>query len=89
MTKRFYIEYDKNAYKCVCDNGKLICGVENLVDLLNNLYEENRNLRKLLNIGRTNAKDILDVLNEQEKYKIENQELKEENNQLYQKIFEK
>lgn len=30
------------------------------------LEEENKQLRKLLKIGRTNAKDIIDILNEQE-----------------------
>ena len=41
------------------------------------LEEENKQLRKLLKIGRTNAKDIIDVLNEQEQYKEENKQLKQ------------
>ena len=54
--------------------------------LLNELYEENQSLRELLNIGKTNAKDIIDVLNQQEQYKIKAIELEEENQTLKEKL---
>ena len=55
--------------------------------VLNALHEENKQLRKLLDIGRTNAKSILDVLNEQEQelnnLYDENQDLKQGMKRLY------
>ena len=59
-------------------NARKIC------DELNTLHDENEQLRKLLNIGRTNAKAIIDVLNEQEQYKEENEQLKQEKKELRQ-----
>lgn len=40
--------------------------VPDIFELLNGLYEENQYLRELLDIGKTNAKDIVDVLNAQQ-----------------------
>ena len=53
------------------------------------LEEENKYLRKLLNIGRTNAKDIIDVLNEQEQYKDENKQLKQFQSSVFRLIDNK
>ena len=53
------------------------------------LEEENKYLRKLLNIGRTNAKDIIDVLNEQEQYKEENKQLKQFQSSVFRLIDNK
>lgn len=53
---------------------------------LNELAEENEQLRELLKIGKTNAKDIIDVLNIQEQYKIKANELEKENEQLKSEI---
>lgn len=58
-----------------------------VVDLLNELAEENQQLRQILDIGKTNAKDIVDVLNIQQsrikELSEENKELKKQMNRLY------
>lgn len=74
---------EKNAICIYNDLGVLpFSAAKALCNLMNELHEENQQLRELLNIGKTNAKDIIDVLNEQEKYKIKAIELEEENQAL-------
>lgn len=89
--KRFTnIEHDyENAWiKCNDDGDFMIYAIykeldeslPSLEDLLNGLAEENQCLRELLDIGKTNAKDIVDVLNAQQnrikELDKENKELK-------------
>lgn len=44
--ERYAVEYDKNAYKCIFDKKSkdMICGMENIVDLLN---EQDGMIKKL------------------------------------------
>ena len=58
FTRRFAIEYDKNAYKCVWDNeeDELICGNEKLVDKLNELDIANKEYKILLDEYRKTVK---------------------------------
>lgn len=58
IKKRFAIEYDKNAYKCVWDNeeDELICGNEKLVDKLNELDVANKEYEILLDEYRKTVK---------------------------------
>lgn len=57
--------------------------LDDVVDLLNEQYEENKHLREILKIRNTNSKDLLDVLNEQEEtiwsLKQKNQQLQKLN----------
>lgn len=53
-------------------------------DMMNELAEENQYLRELLDIGRTNAKDIVDVLNIQQK---DNNELRQHIKKLEKQIY--
>ena len=48
--KRFALEYDSNCYKCISDNEqkKLYSSRESICDLLNQLNDENKQLRKEL-----------------------------------------
>ena len=65
--ENFYDEYSikkRDTIIAIVDSGS---NANKICDELNTLHEENIQLRKLLDIGETNAKSILDVLNEQEK----------------------
>lgn len=65
--ENFYDEYSikkGDIIIAIVDSGS---NANKICNELNTLHEENIQLRKLLDIGETNAKSILDVLNEQEK----------------------
>lgn len=63
------------------DNGVIISFMD-MFDLLNKLSEENQHFRQILDLGQTDAKDVVNVLNiQQEKIRTilkENKELKTE-----------
>lgn len=69
------------------ESGETFYDCESVVDILNELAEENQQLRQILDIGKTNAKDIVDVLNIQQsrikELSEENKELKKQMNRLY------
>lgn len=82
--KRFTFNVNKNTIEF---DGKFKAYVNavdgfRIANLLNVLYEENQELRELLKIGETNAKDIINVLNIQEQYKVKANELEKENKEL-------
>lgn len=88
--KRFDYEYvDDKFYNkgFFLDNGKEMFKDE-VLNTLNELHEENQHLRKILNIGKTNAKDIVDVLNVQQNRIIELDKENKELKQFKQQVFD-
>ncbi len=80
MTKRFTYEYDDYNGNLFDNNHNTFYHIEDseenisiLCNRLNKIVDENEQLRKLTNIKNTNAKDLVDVLNDQEQAKWEKQ----------------
>lgn len=78
--KRFTYEYDEYNGYLFDNNYNTFYHIEDseenihiLCNQLNKIVDENEQLRELTNIKNTNVKDLVDVLNEQEKQKWEKQ----------------
>lgn len=90
--KRFTITQDfEEHHRQIRDNGHIIMGcfiepqAEIIVDLLNELHEENQELKRLVKVtveDYTDLKQSFDLIDK------ENEQLRKENNKLHQKIFE-
>lgn len=63
--KRFALEYDSNCYKCISDNEqkKLYSSRESICDLLNQLNDENEQLKqKLENLDLNTKNDTIKMI---------------------------
>ena len=92
--KRFTTDNGSNEDVCLVDNitGKEYeSNFDDIVDLLNDLDDENTQLKKILNISKNdNVRDILDVLNLQQttiwELNRENEQLKNKLSKIEKKI---
>lgn len=59
--KRFVLEYDSNCYKCIFDNEQkeLYSSRESICDLLNQLNDENEQLKSLIDACEYGQKSLM------------------------------